>query len=153
MVRPFVGRRHAPQSPINVKEHHEKSRSCLAAVIGHCFTSRTQREINIADSANLSLRARTSTEGQTSYPATSSEICDYEHHRERRQRLQEPLNCRCHLLCSERTLWFVLRSSSSRISPTLFTGCYFILFILAIWSTYQKDSVAARRLRIVTILL
>lgn len=32
-------------------------------------------------------------------------------------------------------------------------GCYFILFILAIWSTYQKDTVAARRLRIVTILL
>ena len=39
------------------------------------------------------------------------------------------------------------------LTPANITGVYFVLFVLAVWSTYRQTTSAAKKLRLVTVLL
>jgi hypothetical protein len=41
----------------------------------------------------------------------------------------------------------------SMTDPANITGVYFVLFVLAVWSTYRQTTSAAKKLRLVTVLL
>lgn len=57
------------------------------------------------------------------------------------------------IFCSLSALFGELSDTTARIRLIVacFAGVYLVLFFLAIWSTYKRQGVAQRRLRIVTI--